>query len=602
MRPLLPLLALLLVPAAAHGGPIEAARARALAHFLTHAANAPTIDTLGIVIPPDAEGQELALYIAAAREVQLGCVSPCVEISDIIVYRGKIELLASKFGATGPVMIQAIDRYFTTDSNGRKVPRPRAAGASAPSGADRLVEGKVLEKLLGGNLSPRRREELKQKALAYAEALGRTTLISSDGAVSGGGSGPGRTLTPAQLAALNRLPGAQAQILRSLALKPPPPPPTPQQLSDAAMDEGEREIQADPGTVRQARNYWIDESRDPKSNVLWRGYSYFNRGLLAVSGLTEVEESAARAGWASGHGNVTARRAVWEDTKLITNSALFAANFLGLSGGTQVVQRARALDNPVVIEGLEAMSRSTARRVATRVEEVNTVVAKALTREGGRDMRAATQAMDRYAAEELGGAFRVERGGKWAQADYYAAQGGERAGAIKYSPVIGEAHEFTHAQQMLVNRATAMEIVAARTGKTAATLTDAELRTAMDLASRMEKAYVAQHEAQALRTAGILGLFPGSGTNYATKLAANGTELTAAWMGKPAWTFTRPQRVFGALSGMGENQLAIAGTLVTHVNIPYVRDKYGNLIEVVEGVVSDALPPATSPNPVRPAR
>lgn len=449
---------------------------------------------------------------------------------------------------------------------------------------------------------PRMSAESRGAALAKSREIeARLGAMRSTDAPSGGAGQMtlagsvtyNRALTPAQIAALNRVPGAQAPKAAK-PRAPAPPSPTSAQKQAAAMAECEQVIKENPGAVRQARNYWIDESKNKSNNVLWRGYAYFNRGLLAVSGLTEVEESAARTGWASAHPDVSARRVAWEGTKLATNSALFAANFVGLNGGAQVVSRARAIDNPAVVQGLEHLGESALGRVAGRAEQIAKVSGEALGPGRARDLKAATKALNEYARTELGGVMRIERGGKWGEANFVAAKEAGEAGIIKYSPMFGKAHEYTHAQQMFVNRAAAMEVVASKAGKSAAQLTAAETSQAMELASRFEKAYYAQHEAQALRTSGILGLFPGS--NYGGKLAQNGAELAAAWGGKPGWAFSPGQKLFGALSGMGESQLAIAGTLSAHANIPWARQRYGQLADMAADGVSSLLPPPSLPS------
>lgn len=588
-----PLSALLLsLPALAGAGPLDEVKTKAQAHYLAHEHGAPTIDAI-VKLPPGggAEAQELELYLAAAREVQLGCVLPCSSPEDIAVFRSKAELVAVKLGLDAAGSVRALDRYVP-----RGRPRLRAPGAPGPSGADKLIEGKVLETLLRSQMDPKAREALGRKAVAYAEALGRTSLVTADGAGVGAGMfGNSRALSTAELTQLNNMPGSQARILRHLVANPPPPPMTAAERQAAAMLEAEKFIEENPGTVREARNTWIRESRDANNNFLWRGYAYFNRGLLAVTGLTEVEESAARLGWATASSDVSTRRAVWEGTKLFGNSAMFAANFVGLSGATQVVQRARALDNPVVIDGVGQLTNTMFRQVSTRIDDVNSVVTTAVNQAGKRDIVAATKALDDYVVRETDGALRVLQGGKWGQADFVAAKAG-RGGEILYSPMFGKAHEFTHAHQMVVNRMAALEHVAAQTGRPIASLTDDQVRAAMELASRFEKGFYAQHEAQALRSSGVLGLFPGSASTFGTRLAANGTELKAAWSANPAWNFTGGQKFFGALSGMGESQLAIAGTLSAHANIPIVRDQYGKLLTIGEQAVSGYLPEPTLPS------
>ncbi|MCR4293968.1 MAG: hypothetical protein NUW21_00425, partial [Elusimicrobia bacterium] len=214
-------------------------------------------------------------------------------------------------------------------------------------------------------------------------------------------------------------------------------------------------------------------------------------------------------------------------------------------------------------------------------------VTTALARGGNRNYRAATDAMNDYARTHLGGVIRVERGGPIGQADWIAKEA-----KIAYSPLVGESHEFAHAGQLFLNRANALEITAQRAGKTAAQLNPAEVEQAMALASRFEKGYYMHHEAQALRSSGFLGMFPGS--NYGAKLAANGDELTRAMLGTPGWNFTRGQRVFGALSGLGDSQVKIAASLLPVFNIPVAKDGVVQGIDAAADAISPLLPAPAS--------
>ncbi len=567
---------------------LSAAKTAARANFLAHQPGQPTIDS---VVPAfqaaDEAGAELKMMLDSAKEIELGCVQPCASQADMLVYRGKISMVAVKLGMTDAAA--AIAHYIPQGK-----PRIRGtAGPGAGSAGDKMVEAKVMEQLLRDPQLPSNlQQSVGRKAVALAGALGTSKLVTADGdGVVTSGLGTGQRMTPEHIAALNKIPGAQADLLRSLASRTVPPPLTADQKQAAAMQECEDYIAKNPGQVRQARNYWIDESRDKNSNFLWRGYSYFNRGLLAATGLTEVEESAARTGWASAHPDVGTGRAVWEGTKLFGNSALFAANFVGLSGGGQVIARARALDNPVVVDGVRALGTQVLEKAlpkaTARAAEATEVVTNALGKT--RDYKAATEAMTKYASEHLGGVLTVERGGKIGEANFVLLKEGVsesgQVGKIMYSPLVGESHEFTHATQMFANRSAALELIAQKAGKPIAELSKAEVGQAMDIANQVEKVYYAQHEAQALRTSGVLGLFPGS--NYTAKLGANTVELTSALAGKPQWAFTGGQRFFGALSGMGESQLQIAGTLVTHANIPIVRDGYKSAVDLGQGWVTD---------------
>ncbi|MDE2511601.1 MAG: hypothetical protein KGL74_10810 [Elusimicrobia bacterium] len=436
-----------------------------------------------------------------------------------------------------------------------------------------------MAKLLANNqTSLEIRKKLEPKALAMAEALGRTKTVTqgADGvAVFAGGQR--RVLTARQIAELNAIPQAQADILRRLVANPPPPPLTKDQKQQKILSDAEQAIKDHPGRVRQAQSFWVAESQDKNSNPLWRGYAYFNRGLLAVSGLGEVEDSAARVGYVSASDDVSMGRKAWEITKLAGNSAMFAANFVGIGGAGKVVRGVQVFEKPIVVDGITAAGKETAQLVAEHSTQISEALKPALTG-GGRDFKAATTALNEYAAKEFPGVLTVERGGKIGQANWISKES-----KIVYNPIVGEAHEFAHAHQMFVTRASALEIVAK--GRPISSLAPEEINQALKLAQRFEEAHYAQYEAQALRSSGFLGLTPGS--NYAGKLAANSREITQAMLANPKWKFSTGQKVFGALSGLGDSQVKIGMSLLPVFNIPIAREG----MNTIGGMAADALTP-----------
>lgn len=600
--------AALLVSAAASAAPVPAPAGRPDAYarvlervrqsFLTQQPGQPTLDLVS-KLPPStdpAQAQNDALVrsaISAAKEVQLGCDLPCTSPADIQLYRGKVELVASRLGLKKEEVDAAREHYLPKER-----PRLRSRGTPPASGeANQEVERLVMARLLLNNqLAPKIREELGRKALAMADALGRTRTVSvgADGvAVFAGGQR--RALTPQQIARLNAIPQTQASILRRLVSDPPPPPLTREQKQQRVLSDAEKALKDNPGRVRQAQSFWKTESQDKSSNFLWRGYAYFNRGLLAVSGLGEVEDSAARVGYVSVSDDVSMGRKAWEVTKLAGNSAMFAANFVGLGGAGKVVKGVEAFDKPIVVDGIRTVGRQTAELVAEHSGQAVDALKPALA-SGGRDFKAATRALDEVASTRYAGAFKVVRG------RYFTANAAEKISPgmaewiakdskIIYNPIVGEAHEFAHAHQMFVTRAAALDMAASRAGKTVAQLSPSEVAQALDLAHRFEQAHYAQFEAQALRSSGVLGLAPGA--DYAAKLAANGREITQAMMGNPEWKFSTAQKVFGSLSGLGHNQVQIGMSLLPLYNLPFAR----NGMQTIGGLVADAVsgPAAAAP-------
>lgn len=563
---------------------------KAGAAFTSHKQGSPTLES-AVPLPaapkdPAQAGpyEALKTMLAAASRVQEGCQAPCADAAEIALYRGKVEMIAQQKLRLGPAGVKAaVDNYLP-----KGLPRIRtspAGGRNEPE--SRLLEAEVVSRMLASaDTAATLRPGLNRKALDLAAALGTTKEIKADaqGFVVMP-SGQRSRMTAAELAALNRIPAAQATYLKRLASAPPPP--TAQQKSDGAMRDADKLIEENPGRVRESLNYWKAESQNESGNKVWRAYSYFNRGLLSLSGLADVEESSARLGYASASSDVTTRRTVWEGFKAVGNAGLFAANFVGLSGGAQVLKGAKAIDNPVVVQGVERLSKAAASKVAARSAEVSETLTTALATGGKRNYKAATEALNAYAKKNLGGVIRVEQGGKVGQADFIAKEM-----KIAYSPLVGESHEFAHAGQMFINRANALEITAQKAGKAASALSPAEVEQAMALASRFEKGYYMHHEAQALRSSGILGLFPGK--NYGTKLAQNGTELTQAMLGAPNFSFTRGQKIFGALSGLGDSQAKIAAGIVPVFNAPVIKDLAGEALDITATGANAYLPDPVS--------
>ncbi|MBI2788826.1 MAG: hypothetical protein HYX59_09105 [Elusimicrobia bacterium] len=199
-------------------------RAAAKANFTAHAPGSPMVDSAApLPAAGDAKIEELRLLLQSAREIQLGCVRPCSRPEDALVYAGKVELVGQGLGLNARETAAAVRLYAPEGK-----PRLRAAGA--PQGAvppgDRLIEGKVLERLIAdGRVAGQVRESMSRRASALAEALGRSPTTSAGGVSAyPGGNGAPRTMTAEQIAALNAVPRAQSEMLRGRTTAPPPPP------------------------------------------------------------------------------------------------------------------------------------------------------------------------------------------------------------------------------------------------------------------------------------------------------------------------------------------------------------------------------------------
>ncbi|MCX5797762.1 MAG: hypothetical protein NTY77_19910 [Elusimicrobia bacterium] len=549
------------------------ARTQAQTLYTTHEPGQKTLDqAVSVPAPAAGDAQAAQAYgtlkasLASARDVQEGCALPCASPAEILVYREKARLVGSQLGLDAAGLAKVNQRYLPQGK-----PRLKKAGGAQSAAAQALEAEAVANLLAQQHLSPQMREAMNKRALDLADKLGRSQMIKADaGGVVVLPDGRKARLTPAQLAALNKVPRAQADYLRKLAAAPPVPAElTAQERQKRALAELEADIKANPGRVRQAENYWksvTDRKAEGFWGHVWKGYSYFNRGLLAVSGLGDVEDSAARTGYASASNDISGWRTAWEATKLAGNSALFAANFIGIGSAGKVAKGAQLLDKPAVIDGLKIVSKEGAEAAATRVKTINGVVETALG--GERNYKAATKAMSTYAEEHMGDLFKIERESRWKFWHAGMADWVPEAKKVFYNPFVGEAHEFTHAHQMFTTRAAALEMVAK--GKPLAQLTAQEADEAFKLAKSLETAYYAQHEAQALRTAGFLGLTPGKA--FPQKLAANSGEILKAFSGAPKWSFSGPQKFYGALSGLGSSQLQIGASVLPVFNVPFIKE------------------------------
>ena len=564
------------------------ARSQAQTLYLSHEPGQKTLDqAMQLPSPPQNDTKAAQAYgslkssLTSACDVQEGCAQPCSSPADIAVYRQKVKLVATQLSLDVAMTAKAEQRYIPEGK-----PRLKKAGGILNPLAQSLEAEAVAEILRKEHLSPQMRAALNQKALRLAAALGKTQMITAD---ANGfvvlPTGQKARLTPEQIVALNKVPRAQADYLRKLAAAPPPL--TPEQLQKQALAEMEADIKANPGRVRQAENYWksvTNRKAEGFWGTAWKGYAYFNRGLLAISGLGDVEDSAGRFGYSLAHKDVSGWRAAWEATKLAGNSAMFAANFIGVGSASKVIKSAQVLDKPVAVSGLKTVTKEAAEAAVTRIDDVNTVVKTALGSK--RDYKAATKAMETYAKEHMGGVLTIERESRWkfwhaGMADFVPGKN-----KIFYNPFVGEAHEFTHAHQMFATRAAALEIVGK--GKPIAQFAAAEVDDAFKLAKNLETAYYAHYEAQAFRSAGFLGTWPGK--TFPKKLTTNSGEILNALSGNAAWNFTKPQKFYGALTGLGNNQLKIGASILPVFNVPIIKDGVITTTETGIRFVSSLLP------------
>lgn len=300
-------------PKGAAADPMATARA----HFLSHAAGTPTTDTL-IPLPPmnDPRAAGLKVLLESVREVQLGCVAPCVDDA-LLVYRGKVEMIGANLGLDGKGVAQALGRYLPKG-------KPRLRGAVDAKGAqpmgDKMVEAQVLQKLLSNDSLGAARDGLNRRALALANALGRGRLIDvpDTGGTAGMGGAAGQTMSAEQIQKLNALPRAQAQILRNLASKAPPPP----------SNEGYRDFENKDGLVARSRAYWDAIAEDPKTGDLKRAGIATMVSLFEVFNLRGFENSCFRLAKSASNPEASRKQVLKDSASAVGNGALVTLGFL----------------------------------------------------------------------------------------------------------------------------------------------------------------------------------------------------------------------------------------------------------------------------------
>lgn len=313
-------------------------RAAAKANFLSHDQGAPMVDSAArLPAAGDAGLEELRVVLQSAREIQLGCVLPCSQVSDALVYKGKVELVGAGLGLNAPETAAAVKRYVPEG-------KPRLRPADYPQGAipagDKLIEGKVLERLIAdGRISGQLREGMTRRALALADALGTTSLIDGAGAPAGGtgagygrSSGASRTMTPEQIAALNAIPRAQAESLRRRANAPPPPPP--------AVEPPKNET----GLIARARAHWDAIGENPKTSEVGRMGAATMVAFLEAFNLDKFENSTFELSQSASDPNTSGWQVAKDAGAVAGNGFLAAAGFIPASAWAKVASVTKISD------------------------------------------------------------------------------------------------------------------------------------------------------------------------------------------------------------------------------------------------------------------
>jgi len=316
---------------------LAALRAAAKANFLSHAQGSPMVDSAArLPAAGDAGLEELRVVLQSAREIQLGCVLPCSQVSDALVYKGKVELVGAGLGLNAQETAAAVRRYVPEG-------KPRLRSANAPQGAipagDKLIEGKVLERLIAdGRISGQLREGMTRRALALADALGTTSLIEGGGAPSAGsgagrgGSGAARTMTAEQISALNAIPRAQAESLRRRATAPPPPPP--------AVEAPKNET----GLIARARAHWDAIGENPRTSEVGRMGAATMVAFLEAFNLDKFENSAFELSQSAADPSTSKWQVAKDAGAVAGNGFLAAAGFIPASAWAKVASATKISD------------------------------------------------------------------------------------------------------------------------------------------------------------------------------------------------------------------------------------------------------------------
>ena len=159
-----------------------------------------------------------------------------------------------------------------------------------------------------------------------------------------------------------------------------------------------------------------------------------------------------------------------------------------------------------------------------------------------------------------------------------------KGGVVQVSLKAGAQHEVVHALQSAQTQALLLDQQAVQLGKTVGSLTQAERAAAFQKAELFEAASYAQHEMQAFRATGFMGM---GRPDYAGQLLKNSTELYGALKTGTVLRgeFSVGQQIYGAAAQvLGHSQFQIGSNLAPVVAWSLNRQK---------GPLGDALQSAS---------
>lgn len=537
---------------------LTAAQTSARTLFLSHAPGSPYLDT-AVRLPEavndetTAKRENLKVLLEQGRDIQEGCALPCTNPAEIQVYAGKLDLIGQRLGVSA-ADLPKIRAHYIPEGRPRLKRSGLGGGIGRNPSADALDAEVTARLLQTQQLAPQVRAELQRKALAMADALGRTPTLSADSnGVVTFSDGSKRMLTAQQLTELNRIPQSQAQYLRGLAGMRAPPSPGERQAQILA--EADRAVEEGGGVIGDTHKYWGQVASNPSNNVLLRGYARFNQGLLTLSGLKAVEESAGRLGYVIDNPEVSMGQKLWMGTKLVGNMALSGVSFLPAASFAKSVQAGEGFywigRGGTAVAGMSRAGTEVAQTMTATSRTLATTVAETLptgAQVGTTQLRTMFQGLNSVGSRY--GVTVVEGG--------VVGESVSKGGQILVNLGVGARHESVHVVQQVYSRVLAVEQVAAKYGTTVEGLTSVQRAEAFANAARWEAASYAQLESQAFRGTGFMGM--GGGSGYTQQLLLTGQEVTTGMKNGAVLdgAFGLGPRIYGRLTQMlGHSQLQI---------------------------------------------
>jgi hypothetical protein len=293
-------------------------------------------------------------------------------------------------------------------------------------------------------------------------------------------------------------------------------------VKEAARKETENMRGAGLLKPNEAYDYWdrLDDQADEEGGF-W-GFAKElvakpAKGLIWVSGLREVETSAAQAGYLGVSDDVRDSEKKWALAKLGGNSALSFLTFLpavGFAGQLGKGGQAAKL-TPVfsrggqAIKGIGAAGPEATQAIKSAGNQMKGIIDDVLPK-GTPPNKQQLQALFTEMNENVGKKYglSIEVGGT-------TGESVTKGNKILASLDAGAPHESLHALQQLKTRVAFLEREATRLGKSVDELSEAQRALAMRNAEAFEKAAYAQHEMQA---------------KYATRWGGSGKQEYARYL------------------------------------------------------------------------